>query len=330
MKTEKVILGVDIGYSFVKVCVGTGDGQIIKKFKFPSVIGQTKKLEGVQNDNIVHYNERYYMVGEDAKHLPSSNIIALDTQKNREDLRPLLLNHAVKIAKLSKVDLIVSGLSIAEIKQSGYFQNVLSHFVVDGVEYNYNVMLLPQGAGAKLCYEKFGNDFPNLQKEYLGDSTYCIVDIGFNTLDLVLVNKGVTSPELFEGISQHGLMKIAAHVAKLVNEKHNRSISLPEAREILDTGVYKLRGQKYDYTEEIEGIKKEYLREILALVNERYSNILDKLDFLVVLGGGAHIFKSSSDGYIRCVIKDTEYYNAIGEFIFGTNNIDSVEANKEN
>ena len=28
--------------------------------------------------------------------------------------------------------------------------------------------------------------------------------------------------------------------------------------------------------------------------------------------------------------KDTEYYNAIGEFIFGTNNIDSVEANKEN
>ena len=87
--SEKVILGVDLGYSFVKVCAGTGDGQIIKKFKFPSVIGITKNIEGVQNDSIVHYDEHYYMVGDDAKHLPSDNIIDISDYKN--------LNHAIKI-----------------------------------------------------------------------------------------------------------------------------------------------------------------------------------------------------------------------------------------
>ncbi len=319
--SELVVLGLDIGYSFVKVCVGTGDGQIVKKFKFPSVIGITKHIDGVQNDSIVHYDENYYMVGDDAKHLPSDNIINLDSYKNLEYFGPLLLNHAIKLAKLQRVDIIVSGLSIAQIQSSGYFQAALEHFVVDGKEYSYKVLLLPQGAGAKLTYDKYGNDFPNEQKEYLGDSTFCIVDIGFNTLDLVLVSKGQTDPNLFQGIEQHGLMKISVQVAKLINENHQRNLSLPEAREVLDTGVYKLRGQKYDYTEEIKKLKSEYLKEIITLVNAKYGNILDKLEFLIIGGGGSYIFNSSSDGFIRVIHKDSEYYNAIGEYLFGIRNL---------
>ena len=319
--SEKVILGVDLGYSFVKVCAGTGDGQIIKKFKFPSVIGITKNIEGVQNDSIVHYDEHYYMVGDDAKHLPSDNIIDISDYKNLEYFGCLVLNHAIKLSKVQKVDLIVSGLSIAQVDKSGYFQEAISHFVVDGVEHNYSVLLLPQGAGAKLTYEKYGNNFPKEQREFLGESNYVICDIGFNTLDLLLVKDGKTDPNLFQGIEQHGLMRIATQVAKLINEKHSRSLSLQEAREVLDTGIYKLRGQKYDYSEEIEGLKKEYLKEILQIVNTRYGNILDKIDFLVLLGGGAYVFQNSQDGFIRCVHNETEFYNSIGEYLFGLKNI---------
>lgn len=319
--SEKVVLGVDIGYSFVKVTVGAGDGQIIKKFKFPSLIGITKKIEGVENDTIVEYNGHFYMVGDDAKHLPSNNLISLDAYKNLEYFGPLLLNHAIKLAKLKRVDLVVSGLSIAQIENSGYFQDALSEFEVDGVKHNFNVLLLPQGAGAKLTYEKYGNDFPNEQKEYLGESTYVIVDIGFNTLDLVLVDRGVSSTSLFEGVEQHGLMKIATQVAKLINEKHARNISLGEAREILDTNIYKLRGNRFDYTEDIKIMKTDYLKEIISLVNQKYGEVIDKADFIVLLGGGAHIFNSSADGFIRVVKKDSEYYNSVGEFLYGTKNM---------
>lgn len=325
---EKVILGLDLGYSFVKVCVGSQDGTIIKKFKFPSIIGITKHLEGVENDNIVHYDGNYYMIGDDAKHLPSTNIQNLDEYKNLEYFAPLLLIHAIKLAKLQRVDLVITGLSIAQVENSGHFQNALEHFVVDGKEYNFKVLLLPQGAGAKLTYDKYGNNFPNEQKEFLGETNYVIVDNGFNTLDLVLVNKGITDPNLFQGIEKHGLMKIAAVVARLINEKHGRQLSLPEAREVLDSGIYKLRGQKYDYSKEISEIKNEYLKEIINLVNERYGNVLDKIDFLVLLGGGAYIFNNSDNGFIRVVHKDSEYYNAIGEYLYGLRNLGVINETK--
>lgn len=318
---EKVILGLDIGYSFCKVTVGNQNGEIIKKHKFPSIVGITKHIEGVENSSIVHYDENYYMIGEDAAHLPSENIINLDAYKNLEYFGPLLLNHAIKVSKLKKVDLVVSGLSIAQIQNSGYFQNALEHFVVDGIEYNYKVLLLPQGAGAKLAIDRYGANFPTEQKEFLGETTYCIVDIGFNTLDLVLVNKGVTDPNLFVGIEQHGLMKIATQVAKLIHEKHQRTLSLPEAREVLDSGIYKLRGQKYSYSNEIQELKKTYLKDILNLINQKYGNVLDKLEFVYIAGGGSYIFKSQEDGYIRVLNKDSEYYNSIGEYLYGVKNI---------
>lgn len=320
---EKVILGLDIGYSFCKVVVGNQNGEIIKQFKFPSIIGISRYIEGVENDKIVHYDENYYMVGEDASSLPSQNIINLDAYKNLEYFGPLLLNHAVKLAKLKRVDLVVSGLSIAQIQNSGYFQNALEHFIVDGIEYNYKVLLLPQGAGAKLAIDKYGSNFPIEQREFLGESSYVIVDLGFNTLDLVLVSKGVTDPNLFVGIEQHGLMKIATQVAKLIHEKHQRNLSLLEAREVLDTGVYKLRGQKYNYTDEIQEIKKEYLKEILNLINQKYGEVLDKQQFVMLCGGGSYIFKSHEDGFIRVLSKDSEYYNAVGEYLFGVKNIES-------
>lgn len=321
MTQETVVLGVDIGYSFVKVCVGNQTGEIIKKFKFPSIIGVTKHLEGVENSSIVHYDGNYYMVGEDAKHLPSVNIQNLEEYKNLEYFAPLLLNHAIKLAKLQKVDVVVSGLSIAQLDNSGHFQNALEHFVVDGTEHNYKVLLLPQGAGAKLTYDKYGNEFPNVQKEFLGETNYVIVDIGFSTLDFVYISKGLTDPNLFQGIEKHGLMKIASLVAKLIHEKHNRQLSLPEAREILDTGIYKLRGQRYDYSKEIQEIKNEYLKEIIKLVEDRYGEVLDKIDFLVLLGGGSYIFNTTQNGFIRVVKNESEFYNAIGEYLYGVKNI---------
>lgn len=38
------IMGLDLGYSSVKVVVANEYGEILKKFKFPSLIGITKKL----------------------------------------------------------------------------------------------------------------------------------------------------------------------------------------------------------------------------------------------------------------------------------------------
>lgn len=313
----KFVLGIDIGFGDTKVTLGTSDGNITKQFKFTSTIGITKRNEHVQDSRIYDFKDHSYYVGENALHLPSENLIDITDYKNLEYYAPLFLYHALNLISTIP-DIIVSGLSKAQIANSGHFKEGLQDFTVNGQRHVFNeVYILPQGAGSKLTIDKYGNNFPNEQSEFMGGTTFVGCDIGFNTLDMFLVTDGKTSPNLFEGIEREGIMKIATQVAKKVKELHGRQITLHEAKEIIDTGVYKLRGQKYPFKEYIDEIKKSYLKDLLALVEAKYGKILDKCDFISLSGGGSTIFKSTDDGFIRVPKTKHEFYNSIGFLLFG-------------
>jgi hypothetical protein len=313
----KTLLGIDIGYGDVKVTFGTSEGHIEKQFKFPSTIGITKRNEHIQDSRIYDFRDHSYYVGENALHLPSENLIDITDYKNLEYYAPVFLYHAIKMIG-AEPDIIVSGLSKAQIENSGHFKEGLMNFEVNGKTFQYNeVLILPQGAGSKLCIDKYGDNFPHHQQEFTGDTTFVGCDIGFNTLDMFLVTDGKTSPNLFEGIEREGVMKIATQVAKKVKELHGRQITLHEAKEIIDTNIYKLRGQKHPFKEYVEEVKKSYLKELLILIESKYGKILDKCDFLALSGGGSTIFKDSEDRFIRVPKAKHEYYNSIGFYLFG-------------
>ena len=313
----KKVLGIDIGFGDVKVTYGTSEGQIEKQFKFTSTIGITKRNEHVNDNRIYDFKEHSYYVGENALHLPSENLIDITEYKNLEYYAPLFLYHVIKMLN-AKPDVIVSGLSKAQIENSGHFKEGLMNFEVNGDQFVFdNVFILPQGAGSKLCIDKYGNNFPHKQTEFTGTTSFVGCDIGFNTLDMFLVTDGKTSPNLFEGIEREGVMKIATAVARKVKELHGRGITLHEAKEIIDTGVYKLRGQKHAFKDYVDEVKKGYLKELLSLIETKYGKILDKCDFVSLSGGGSTIFKSTDDGFLRVPKTKHEYYNSIGFFEFG-------------
>lgn len=313
----KKILGIDIGFGDVKVTFGTSEGQVEKQFKFTSAIGITKRNEHVQDSRIYDFKDHSYYVGEHALHLPSENLIDITDYKNLEYYAPLFLYHVIKQLNV-RPDIIVSGLSKAQIENSGHFKEGLQNFTVNGDQFIFEeVYILPQGAGSKLCIDKFGNNFPHPQQEFTGTTSFVGCDIGFNTLDMFLVTDGKTSPNLFEGIEREGVMKIATEVAKKVKELHGRGITLHEAKEIIDTGIYKLRGQKHPFKDYVDEVKKSYLKDLLALIETKYGKILDKCDFISLSGGGATIFKTTEDGFIKVPKTKHEYYNSIGFFLFG-------------
>ena len=301
----------------MKVILGTSDGTIQKQFKVPSTIGSTKRNPHVNDTRILDFREHSYYVGQDALNLPSENLIDITEYKNLEYYAPVFLYHVLKQVDIMP-DIIVSGLSKGQIENSGYFKDALQNFEVNGEQFRFDeVYILPQGAGSKLTIDKYGDNFPHRQEQFMGDTTFVGVDIGFSTLDMFLVTDGKTSPNLFEGIENEGVMKIATKVAKKVHEEHNRNITLHEAKEITDTGVYRLRGEAYPFKEYVDEVKKEYLKELLELIESRYGDILDKCDFIFLSGGGSTIFKSTSNGFIRVPKSAHEYFNSIGFFRFG-------------
>ena len=314
----KTILGIDIGYGDTKVIFGTADGKIDKQFKFPSTIGITKHSQFVQDNRIFDFKEHSYYVGADALNLPSQNMIDINEYKNLEFYSPLFLYYVIKKLGVTP-DIIVCGLSKSQIQNSGYFKENLTHFTVNDEEFNFeNIYILPQGAGSKLAIDKYGDNFPHPQTDFNGQNTFVGVDIGFNTLDMFLVTDGKTSPSVFEGIEHEGVMKIATEVARNVKTIHNRDITLHEAKEILDTGVYKLRGQKYDFSEINKEIKKNYLKGLLSLIESKYGTILDKCNFIYLSGGGSSFFNTSEDKFYRVPNSNHEFYNAIGFYLFGS------------
>lgn len=317
MSEIKTVLGLDVGYGDVKVISGLSDGTILKKFKFPSTIAITQKSEYVTDSRIYDFRGHSYYVGKSALNSPSENLIDITEYKNLEYYAPLFLAHALTLLD-KKPDVIVSGLSKAQIQYSGNFKKGLQEFEVNGTKYQFDhVYVLPQGAGSKLTIDKYGDNFPEVQSEFSGRSTFVGVDIGFNTLDMFMVTDGKTSPTLFEGIENEGVMKIAKLVAKKVHEEHNRSITLHEAKEILGSNLYKLRGKTYDFSEFNRQIKTQYLKDLLVLIEEKYGKIIDKCDFISLSGGGSTIFKNTEDNFIKVPKTAHEYYNSIGQYLFG-------------
>lgn len=316
---EKVILSIDLGYGDCKIALGTKT-ELLKKFKFPTMIGVTKKINDVQDLRIKEYDGYHYYVGENAKHLPSENLIDMSEYKNLEYYAPLLINHAVEMCEIQP-DILISGLSIAQLNNSAAFQKKITSFEVDGKQHNYEVYLLPQGSGAKLFIDNYFDNFPVKNQTYLGNSTYVIGDLGFNTIDLILVDRGKTSPSLFQGIEREGMLKIATLVAKFIKEKHDRNITLGEAKQIIDTKTYRLRGKSYDYSAEILSIKRDYLKGVLALIEEKFPSILDKCDFVFLCGGGSTIFETGDNNFIKVPKNSHEFYNAIGWWTYGTTKV---------
>lgn len=313
------ILGLDCGYGHTKVILSNENGEVLKKFKFPSVIGRTKSNAYIKDNKIFNYKGYDFYVGNDANALPSESLIDITEYKNLEFYAPVFLAYTLSLIDVTP-DVIVTGLSKAQIQNSGYFKDALSSFEVNGTKYEFkNIFVIPQGAGSKICIDTYGADFPNKLTDFTGKSSYIGIDIGFNTLDMFRVIDGKTSASVFEGIEQQGVMRIASKIAMLINEKHSKSITLHEAMEVLDTNCYKLRGKQFNYKDEIIEIKKVYIKELLDLVEEKYGNILDKCDYVFLSGGGSAFFTSSYFNGIKILVPKSnfEFYNAIGQAMFG-------------
>lgn len=315
-------LGLDIGYGDVKVVIGDGN-QITHIFKYSSAIARAQKVSSIRDPRIVEVTlpsgelDQVY-VGPDALSLPSNMIVDIRDYQMLEAYAPAFIAKALETAEVSadEIDVMVCGLSVAQLGMSGYFKERIKQFTVSGKEYKFNnIFLLPQGAGSKLAFDMFGDHYPqprttNMVMSYVG------CDIGFNTLDMFYVTDGKTSPNLFEGVENAGVVKIAQNLQSVIKEQYSKDITLREAKEILDSGFYKLRGQRFDMQEVITKVCDDYTKEILTLIEDRYGNIIDKCDFVCLLGGGASILKTT-DPFFKVVKNKSEFYNAIGFYLYG-------------
>lgn len=315
------ILAADIGFGDVKVAGGNYSNGIVKLFKFPSAVAPVVQTEHFKDSRAIQMGDKTYYVGDDAMRVTSDLIQDVVEYSHLEEFLPLFLHYILRCLNCNDSthpSVLVLGLSVAHIQNSGYFkQKAESYF--KAMNWDVKVVVLPQGAGAKVAHDNYGTQFPKPPEDFTTSQNFLIADLGFNTLDVLHVTGGKITPSNVRGIANKGVVVLAARLHAHIKKLFGLDYTVKEIKGYLDDGFIKIRGKTLPLTDVINQFKKDYLMLLEQIMEAEFGKILNKCDFVLLVGGGAYIFKDhvEDDKFYRIANTHSEYYNAIGYYCHG-------------
>lgn len=310
------LIAIDVGYGDVKVKYED------KIFKFPTCIEkQPQSRRGFSAEDsglsVYNYKGKKYIVDHNKNN--AINTRNIDFLIN---FGPLLVFHAMKLAGIdfNKPIHLVSGLSFVNWERVNEFYDALETIIVDDIKINLkgHLSMRPQGRGV---FDDFTDDKTGL---------IYVVDIGFNTLDILSYENSKPIPHASEA-KKTGAFKIISDMRNMLINDFGGGVDISEqkAKEVFVNEFIEVAGEIIDLKERVKELKEEYCD---FLINELSSN--DDISFAakkVIFGGGGAYFIDKE--YMRSILPNAvfsdepfEYSNVRGyykseESIFNNINI---------
>jgi len=297
------ILATDIGYGHTKYAYGDTLG------KFPSLISHAvKSYVGTGQSDLVLYNGEYYQVGNSASSSP--DLILPNSPYFLVRYSPAFLYHIMRKLEFPEISTICVSLSLADYKaHKNPLKSSCSKFLINEKYFENEILVVPQGVG--IWY------YCNQPKNA------AIIDIGFNTIDVLVVEDSILSVDKSFGMTDKGTAILASDVARTFYSKYKHQISKYLANEILlNHGKIKYERKEYDLSDEIAKLKINYTEKVLADVfdNTDFKGLLKSIDTLIVAGGGAYYLDESFIEKEGILIPDKpEYANVLGFIKYAEN-----------
>lgn len=295
-----VILSVDTGYSFIKYAYKDNAGSV-RYDKFITAVAPAETDDpGIGRKSSVRFNRGEYLVGEKA--LYKGNVLPTRSNDFLTTYSPLFLHKIVEDRGLYP-DLITLSLSISEFRaKSAVLKQACGSFVINDTVFSFRVKVFPQGLGIW---------------KYVGSpENAVIIDIGFNTIDILSVIDGQPVPELSAGYTDMGVCEIASAVSEHLSANIVKSY-VPEVSvvQVLAAGRFKYKRREYDISGLIEAKKETYTKRIFETISKssKLRTVLDRIDTFIVAGGGAYFIDDDLKKSYGFVVPDKpEYANVLG------------------
>lgn len=311
-KLDNNLLSVDLGYSGCKAYCKINDKELL--IKIPSVVQKLDKNNIDDDDEVIEYNNNFYLVGDEA--INYNTHLKLDIKALIENA-PLFLYKIIKDNNIDPKDLkIITGLSLKDYNYSEVFYDKLSNFEIDGQKYSFDISLLPQGRG--VAYDFYvDKEIPELA---------VILDIGYHTFDALVMRKGKVKKS--ESIANdYGINKIFKFIEqKLEKDEIRRTTSELNEIVINHKGKMFVNGDEVDIMPLFNEAITSYIENIYErfLSNDTFLNILSRCKDIIFGGGGAYIIKKMELSKIKEIFKREnisfsqepyEFSNARGYYI---------------
>jgi hypothetical protein len=318
-------LAIDLGYGSIKVAYRTSTGQL-RYNKLITAIGKVEKdtVYDSQDVNLYEWNGNFYYIGSSALRLPASQLIQISDYRTFQLVSPIIISYYINMIQEKEsltFDSIVVGLIPAHASESANYL----HYLEDKL--SRKVEILPQGS-SKFAVEKFGLDpTDDSQSTNIRIKDYIGIDLGFNTVDVFSVVDGKSSINTTKGYESLGVIKVAEELSKLVLQNYGIDLSIQDYKIILENESLYHRGKTIDLSKEIHQLVVDYLMKVIETVETDYSTAINKVDRLIMVGGGAKLIsKYVGDKKLRdylnskyqddflAIPKVPEFYNVLGYF----------------
>jgi len=287
-------LGIDLGFGFTKIAYATPDGNITT-LKFPSWVAYFERtpmsqIEPIEVDGIE------YVVGEYAKY--ERQKLEMASIEEFVKLSPILVKEAIRRTG-SPTEMVVGIAPKFKDYRSEIEKRI--HSTIPG---NYELSVMPQGFGA---YIDLIDTKPELTQEDI-----LIVDIGFNTVDYILISNGkrikgntIEKLGMTEAVNIFRSL-IPPSYSQLQNYSPSRLLQIFESPK----GEVLVMGSTLNLSSFREKAIIRYSELVLSRLKEEVGSLITEIPYILVVGGGAYYVKLPLRNVI--IPDQPEYANARG------------------
>lgn len=276
-----MLMGLDIGFGDIK---GVHEGGIVR---MPTAVAHAKS--GLLELGEFAGNEEEFVFGGKAYHLGEKALEKALPTRSFDFLKkyaPLLAYKAVKESG-DKITRLAVGLPLAWYTPQNrkLFASSLKKIEVNGETLEFEgVDVYPQGVGILMDW-RFGPDGRE-QKETSIDGL--VVDVGFNTVDVVAFSQGAAVKSDSAMFERSGVSRISQDLIQALQAECGVNLSEQEAKKALLDGKTRVYGAEKDLAVTIEAIAEDYVEWLLDLLVSRWEEKLQRSGKLIIAGGGAH------------------------------------------
>lgn len=289
------IVGLDIGYSNLKVSYGTGDSISPKTVLRPAGAAPAdkfgKRLDGKLQDDFIRVlvNGKEYIAGVS----PSRAQVwsrSLHEEYASTESYAALFKAGLLLTGMQHIDLLVTGLPVSQYMEEKRKSSLIkmmqgSHLISSGKMIEVSeVKVVPQPIGG---FVKFLMD----TREEVEDANLLIIDPGFFSVDWVVVNNNEIRNQS-SGTSLNACSILLGEVAKSISQKFETKIDL----ETIENAVRKNKtsvlvlGQRVALTPFLERARETVGPSVSELLQQAVRNEGKDVDLVILVGGGAKLY----------------------------------------
>ncbi len=222
------------------------------------------------------------------------------------DFAPLFIYKAFEQTGI-RPDTVALGLAVGYYSAKDKLLIRVRSFEVNGERIELNCSVFPQAVGIWLDWSSVNPNRSN--------GNYMVLDVGFNTVDMVFIRNGSVSKEGSWMMDGEGTVKIVKHLADLIQQKLSIQVSPYIAKTLFERKSLIVYGKERRLDRIISGLSPDYAQRLFFLLQDRCGEEFRNLDGIIIGGGGAYYIRDSIPKQLRNIVEvmeEPEFANARG------------------